>query len=68
MSVILSDDEVSDNESSSDEDGNFIAFITTVVVDENVAIEENPFDGKLFKDADLQKVYNNCAKLLQRML
>ena len=68
MAVTFSDDEVSDNESSSDEDGNFIAFITTVVVDENVAIEENPFDGKLFKDADLQKVYNNCAKLLQRML
>ena len=68
MAVTFSDDEVSDNESSSDEDGNFIAFITTVVVDENVVIEENPFDGKLFKDADLQKVYNNCAKLLQRML
>ena len=68
MAVTFSDDEVSDNESSSDEDGNFIAFITTVVVDENVAIEGNPFDGKLFKDADLQKVYNNCAKLLQRML
>ena len=53
MTVTLSDDEVSDNESGSDEDGNFITFITTAVVDESVAGEENPFDGGLSKDADL---------------
>ena len=42
MAVTLSDDEVSDNESGSDENGNFIAFIATIVVDESVAIEEIP--------------------------
>ena len=53
MVVTLSDDEVFDNESGSDEDGNFIAFIATAVVDEGVAIQENPSDGKFFEDADL---------------
>ena len=37
MAVTLSDYEVSDNKSGSDEDGNFIAFTVTAVVDENVA-------------------------------
>ena len=53
MAVTLSDDEVSDNESGSNEDGNFIAFTAIVVVDESVAVEENPFDEELFEDADL---------------
>ena len=43
MVVTLSDDEVSDHESGSDEDGNFIAFTTTVVVDESVVVEKKPF-------------------------
>ena len=63
MSVILSDDEVSDNESSSDEDGNFITFTANVVVDESVAIEVNPSDGELFEDADLQEAYNKLCKI-----
>ena len=63
MAVTLSDDEVFDNESGSDEDGNFITFITTVVVDESVAIEENPSDGKLSKDANLQEAYNKLCKV-----
>ena len=45
IAVTLSDDEVSDNESGSDEDGNFIAFTATTVVNESVSAEENPFDG-----------------------
>ena len=53
MAVTLSDDEVSDNESGSDEDENFITFTTTTVVDESVAVEENLFDGELSEDADL---------------
>ena len=44
MAVTLSDDEVSDNESGSDKDENFITFTATVVVNESVAVEENPFD------------------------
>ena len=53
MTVTLSDDEVSDHESGSDENGNFIAFIATVVVNENVVVDENPSDGELSKSVDL---------------
>ena len=53
MAVTLSDGEVSDDESECDEDGNFIAFTTTIVVDESVAVKENPSDGELFEDVDL---------------
>ena len=67
MVVTLSDDEVSDQESGSDEDGNFFAFITTIVVNESELIEENPFDGELSECVDLQEAYNNYARLLQRM-
>ena len=45
MVVILSDGEVSDDESGCDKDGNFIAFTATTVVNESVSAEENPFDG-----------------------
>ena len=53
MVVTFSDDEVSDNESGSDEYGNFITFTATAVVDESVVVEENPSDGELSKDAGL---------------
>ena len=53
MTVTLSDDEVSDHESGSDDDGNFITFTTTVVVDESVVLKENLSDGELFEYADL---------------
>ena len=53
MAITISDDEVSDNESGSDEDGNIIAFTATTVVDESVAVEENPSNGELSKDVDL---------------
>ena len=63
MAVTLSDDEVSDNKSGSDEDGNFISFTATTIVDESVVVEENPYDGELSKDADLQKAYNKLCKI-----
>ena len=53
MVVTLSDDEVSNHESGSDEDENFITFIATVVVDESVVVEKNPSDGELSECADL---------------
>ena len=62
MAVTLNDDEVSNNEPSNDEDGNFIAFTATALVDESVAIEENPSDGELSEDADLQEAYNKLCK------
>ena len=61
--VTPSDDEVSDNESGSDEDGNFITFTATAVVDESVVVEENPSDRELSEDADLQKAYNKLSKV-----
>ena len=53
MVVTLSDGEVSDDESESDEDGNFIAFTITVIVNESIFAEENSSDGELSEDADL---------------
>ena len=53
MAVTLSDDEVSEDESKCDEDGNFIVFIATAVVNESISVEENPSDGELSEDADL---------------
>ena len=58
MAVTLSDDEVSDYESGSDEDGNFITFTAIVIVDKSVVVDENPSDGELFESADLQEAYN----------
>ena len=63
MAVTLSDNEVSDNEFGSDEDGNFIAFTATAVVDKSVAVEKKPSDGELSKDADLQETYNKLCKV-----
>ena len=56
LPISLSDNEVSDNEFGSDEDGNFIAFTATTIVDENVVVDENPSNGELSKSADLQEV------------
>ena len=39
MAVTLSDNEVFDDESCCDEDGNFITFTTTAVVNEGVSAE-----------------------------
>ena len=63
MAVTLSNDEVSNNETCSDEDGNFIAFKAIVVVEESVVVEENPSDAELFEDADLQEAYNKFCKV-----
>ena len=43
--ITLSDDEVSDHESGSDKDENFIVFTATAIVDESVVVDENPSDG-----------------------
>ena len=53
----------SDHESSSDEDGNFITFTATAIVDENVMVDENPFDREFFESADLQEAYNKLCKV-----
>ena len=63
MAVILSDDEIFDHESSSDDDENFIDFTATAVIDESVLVEENLSDGEFFESADLQEVYNKLCKV-----
>ena len=64
MVVTLSDDEVSDHESGSNENGNFITFTTIVVVDETVVVVENLSDRELFESADLQEPFNKFCKVL----
>ena len=63
MAITLSDDEISDDESGCDEDGNFIAFTATAVVYESMSAEENPSNGELSKNADLQEAYNKLCKV-----
>ena len=63
MAVTLSDGEVSDDESECDEDENFIVFTTIVVVNESIYAEENPSNGDLSEDADLQEAYNKLCKV-----
>ena len=63
MDITLSDDEVFDHESGCDEDGNFITFTATAVVNESLSIGENPFDEELSEDAYLQEVYNKLCKV-----
>ena len=53
MTVTLSDDEVSDYESKSDQKGNFMAFIATVIVSEIETADKNSFDEELSEKADL---------------
>ena len=64
MAVTLSDDEVSDHESKSDQEGNFMAFTATAVVSEIEAADENPSDGELSENVDLQEAYNKLCKKL----
>ena len=64
MAITLSNDEVSNHEFGSDEDGNFITFTATIVVDESVVVEENPSDGELSKCADLPEAFNKLCKVV----
>ena len=63
MVVTLSDDEVSNHESGSDENGNFITFTATAIADKRVVVDENPSDGELSKNADLKEAYNKFCKV-----
>ena len=61
--VTLNDGEVSDDKLKCDENGNFTAFTTTTVMNESMSAEENPSDGELSEDADLQEAYNKLYKV-----
>ena len=51
------------NKSECDDDGNFIAFTATTVVNESIFAKEKPFDGEVSEDVDLQKAYNKFCKV-----
>ena len=63
MAITFSDDEVSNHETGSDEDRNFIAFTTTTIVNESVMVDANSSDGQLFENVDLQEAYNKLCKV-----
>ena len=63
MAVTVSDDKISDDEFGCDEDGNFITFTVTAVVNESVSAEENPSNGELSEDANLQEANNKLCKV-----
>ena len=63
MAVTLSDDEVSDHESESDLEGNFMTFTAIAVVSEIETANENPSDEELSKNVDLQEAYNKLYKI-----
>ena len=63
MVVTLSDGEVSNDGLEFDENGNFIAFTATTVVNESISAEENPSGGELSADVDLQEAYNKLCKV-----
>ena len=66
IAITLIDDEVSNHKSESDQERNFMAFTTTVEVSEPKIVEESPFDGELFGNADLQKAYNKLCKIVAK--
>ena len=68
MAVILSDDEVSDDESDCDKDGDFITFIVTAVVNESVFAKETLLMGNSLKMKIFKKPTINFTKLLLKML
>ena len=63
MAVTLSDDEVSDHEFESDQEGNFMAFTATAIVGETKIVDENFSDEELSENANLQEAYNKLCKI-----
>ena len=63
MAITLSDDEVSNHESKSDQEGNFMTFTATTVVSEIEIAVENSSHGELSENADLQEAYNKLCKI-----
>ena len=54
MAVILCDDEGSNQDSDSDQEGKFMAFASTIVTDETIDVKvESPPDEELSKNVDL---------------
>ena len=43
-----------------------LLFTANAIVDESVMVDENPFDGELFENADLQEAYNKLCKVVAK--
>ena len=63
MAVTRSGDEVSDHESESDQEGNFMAFTTIVEVSEPEIVEESPFDGNSLRMLTCKRFIISFARL-----
>ena len=64
MAVTLCDDEGSNQDSDSDQEGKFTAFTATTVIDETIDVKvESPLDEKLFENVELQEAYNKLCKI-----
>ena len=68
MAITLSDDEVFDHESKSDQERNFMAFTATTVVSEIKIADKNPSDEEFSKNADFKRLITNYARLQPKML
>ena len=66
MVVTLSANEVSNHESESDQEENFMAFTATAIVSESKIVKENPSDENLSENADLQEAYNKICKIVAK--
>ena len=68
MAITLSDDEVSDLESKSNQEGNFMAFTTTVIVSEIETADENPSMGNSLRMPTCKRLITSYARLQPKML
>ena len=66
MTVTLSDDEVSNHEFESNQEVNFMTFTAIVKVSEPKFFDENPSDGELSENVDLQEAYKKFCKIAAR--
>ena len=66
MTIILSDDKESGHESESDQDENFMTYTATAIVGEPKIVEENPFNGELSENVDLQETYNKLYQIVEK--
>ena len=63
QNVQLSDDEVSDQESESDQEGNFMAFTTAAEVRKPEIVEKNPSNGNSLRMLTCKRLTTSFARL-----
>ena len=63
MAITLSDDVGTDHEFENDQAGNFMVFTAIAVVGETKIVDDNPTNGELSENANLQEAYNKLCKI-----